>query len=106
MAQKKKMNEIEKYVNEMMLLLKNGRKEKIESVGLTTNWLFYESEEYEEREGYEIITTEGSKFFLNIPKTASGNSNLLKYAEKYGSVPKKGQEISIDCSGEYDKILL
>ena len=107
MNKDEKLEAMNKKIDEMIEARRNGEyPEKIQSVDITTNWVFYESEEYEEREGYIIITESGNKFFLNIPKTASGSSNLLKFAKKYGSVPKPGQKITIDCTGQYDRILI
>lgn len=110
----KEKSELEKVNEEMKVLLEErkkiiaagGLKEIIQSVGITTNWEFYDSEQYDERTGYEVIVESGAKFFMPIPKRAAGRSSLMQFALKYGSMPKVGMEVVIDCSGDYDKILL
>ena len=79
---------------------------EIQKINITTNWVFYSSEEYEERQGYAIYISDENSFFLPIPDSPRANSKLMRFVKKYGTYPQIGMNIQIDISGDYDQIKL
>ena len=106
----KKQESLEGYVKELEKQIEKGFIGLISEVNPITNTLFFgeENRQYDERNGFGITIkvkgnedVEFTQWFSKPEIRGWEQSNLYAFKQKYGSVPKKGQEVEchIDENG-------